>query len=340
MFLIATDEAGYGPKLGPLVVAATLWQLDALRSERVGVEVDDIADAFNRLAVPVAVGGQSIVVGDSKAVFKPQSATRRSQTSTSGSPRTPPVASYSKLEAVTLAGCRWSGIGGQRVSLAADLATQDFSAIRNQPWLVTFSEEAVSDEQSELLVSSWRSGAARLVGIQTRMVTAAEFNRCLQNGINKSDLLTQSTLGLVRSLIERCGMNGDDQIEVFCDRHGGRRYYAGPLQAAFDDTLIGVIGETQRESRYRVPFGGGEFRIRFSVKGDTFAPVAFSSMVAKYLREKAMESLNAYFQKLVGDEVDLRPTAGYPVDADRFLKEIESAVEGKRIRAEQLIRCK
>ena len=27
--VIGTDEAGYGPNLGPLVVAATAWQVDA-----------------------------------------------------------------------------------------------------------------------------------------------------------------------------------------------------------------------------------------------------------------------------------------------------------------------
>ena len=27
--LIGTDEAGYGPNLGPLVVAATAWRIDA-----------------------------------------------------------------------------------------------------------------------------------------------------------------------------------------------------------------------------------------------------------------------------------------------------------------------
>ena len=28
LYVIGTDEAGYGPHLGPLVISATLWQLD------------------------------------------------------------------------------------------------------------------------------------------------------------------------------------------------------------------------------------------------------------------------------------------------------------------------
>ena len=35
MLLIATDEAGYGPKLGPLVIVATAWSIpgDDLETE-------------------------------------------------------------------------------------------------------------------------------------------------------------------------------------------------------------------------------------------------------------------------------------------------------------------
>ena len=29
-YLVGTDEAGYGPNLGPLVVSATVWRVDTL----------------------------------------------------------------------------------------------------------------------------------------------------------------------------------------------------------------------------------------------------------------------------------------------------------------------
>ena len=28
LYVVGTDEAGYGPNLGPLVIAATVWQID------------------------------------------------------------------------------------------------------------------------------------------------------------------------------------------------------------------------------------------------------------------------------------------------------------------------
>ena len=30
-YLIGTDEAGYGPNLGPLVVSATVWRVDSVK---------------------------------------------------------------------------------------------------------------------------------------------------------------------------------------------------------------------------------------------------------------------------------------------------------------------
>jgi hypothetical protein len=48
-------------------------------------------------------------------------------------------------------------------------------------------------------------------------------------------------------------------------------------------------------------------------------PAALASMASKYLRELAMEALNAFWRHRVAG---LRPTAGYPQDARRFKAEI------------------
>ena len=34
MLVIATDEAGYGPKLGPLVIAGTVWRFEEDSNKR------------------------------------------------------------------------------------------------------------------------------------------------------------------------------------------------------------------------------------------------------------------------------------------------------------------
>jgi len=48
--------------------------------------------------------------------------------------------------------------------------------------------------------------------------------------------------------------------------------------------------------------------------------VALASMLCKYVRECLMHRFNAYWQSLLPD---LTPTAGYYVDGQRFLRDID-----------------
>ncbi|MEO1526520.1 MAG: hypothetical protein AAFX06_13875 [Planctomycetota bacterium] len=315
MIIIATDEAGYGPKLGPLVVCASVWEISG----------DDPQASFGQLATPFVRGRKRIVVDDSKAVFRPAST------------RTANDDGYDKLEMVTLAGVRWSGLADDQVRIAEHLTPQDADSIAATPWLQKFACESVPLDGVQPLVEHWCEGDARLRSVEARVVTARVFNDWCDSGANKSDLLSHLTLDLVRRRIDALETSGR-AISVYCDRHGGRRYYAPPLQAAFDDALVAVATESKSESHYRVPYGDQPFEIRFTVKGDSFAPVAFSSMVAKYLREKAMESFNNYFSSRYSGKSPLKPTAGYPVDADRFLEQIGSVVKADGIDVRELVR--
>lgn len=329
MLLIATDEAGYGPKLGPLVIAGSCWRLPEPSDVAEDLAVD-LAVAFSCVAGPAQIGGQRIVVDDSKAVFQPRSKAKSNQ----GAP------AYGLLQQVVAAGCRWAGIANDRLALVDDLAQADSNPIKQAPWLELLAGESVSTAGMQNLVSHWQSGPAQLCDLQARVITASQFNQACSAGMNKSDLLSTTTLSLVRQLLQRAAIAAGERVAVFCDRHGGRRYYAGPLQAAFDGTLVQVIAESKSESRYRVPAPEAEFSISFTVKGDSFTPVAYSSMVAKYLREKAMESINAFFAERHDAATPLRPTAGYPVDADRFLEEIQPILQREKITREDLVRLR
>ena len=59
--------------------------------------------------------------------------------------------------------------------------------------------------------------------------------------------------------------------------------------------------------------------IAFQAKGESHLPTALASMASKYLRELAMHAFNDFWR---GHVADLRPTAGYPVDAQRFKADI------------------
>ena len=169
------------------------------------------------------------------------------------------------------------------------------------------------------------------------MITAQSFNAACDKGYNKADLLSESTLGLVRSLLER---HTEEQVAVFCDRHGGRRYYGGVLQHTFPDIPVQVTSEEKGMSRYCLSGAKRSIDVRFTVKGDSFTPVAMSSLHAKYLRERMMGSFNSFFQKLHDGKEPIVPTAGYPVDADRFLVDVEPILKREKIDREQLIRSR
>ena len=55
--VVGTDEAGYGPNLGPLVVAATAWEVAAA--------ADDVDGVFTAVAADLAG-----LWGDSKQIFR------------------------------------------------------------------------------------------------------------------------------------------------------------------------------------------------------------------------------------------------------------------------------
>src|SRR5262249_32910201 len=108
-----------------------------------------------------------------------------------------------------------------------------------------------------------------------------------------------------------------------CDKHGGRDKYAGVLLHIFPDAELKVLKEGRAESRYRLVVEDRPIEFRFQAKGERFLPAALASMTAKYLRELAMAAFNAYWVKQIPG---LKPTAGYPLDAARFRREIDSAL--------------
>lgn len=316
MLLIATDEAGYGPKLGPMVVAATAWTIPGD-----GLSHDQIDAFFSGLRSPAKIGDVKIKVDDSKAVFKPGGG-------------------LAALHAVVSASHHACGQSPSTLaSVLPIIAADDCDAIATTPWLGELSGEMFLElDQTKPLIDAWHATGIGLIDVQTRIITAATFNDAIRGGANKADLLAASTLGLAQKLIHK--HPDHREVVVYCDRFGGRRYYADVLQQIFDDAFPSVIAESSQRSAYRIPIDGRVIDIAFTVKGDRFTPVALSSMHAKYLRERMMESLNSYFQRLHRSNTPLRPTAGYPVDADRFLEAIEAVIVREDIDRSKLIRSR
>src|SRR5688500_18770960 len=67
-YLVGTDEAGYGPYMGPLVISATVWQAPGPASS---------CDLYQRLAksvrpAPGSARCRRLVWGDSKVLYQPK----------------------------------------------------------------------------------------------------------------------------------------------------------------------------------------------------------------------------------------------------------------------------
>ena len=168
------------------------------------------------------------------------------------------------------------------------------------------------------------------MAIRSRAVFPEEFNALVEQHGSKGAVLSRITIGLVGNLLsEYCtsqsahdGTNTsppDEPVFVVCDKHGGRNRYGELLQNQFPDTLIEVQGEGRARSAYRWGPSAARIETQFRVGGESFLPTALASMASKYLREIAMRAFNRYWRLHVAE---LKPTAGYPVDARRFHAEI------------------
>ena len=68
-FLVGTDEAGYGPNLGPLVIVGTLWSVpDDLDADSLYEHLPGIVPPGE----PVADHRRTLVLGDSKSLYQPR----------------------------------------------------------------------------------------------------------------------------------------------------------------------------------------------------------------------------------------------------------------------------
>ncbi len=302
-YLIGTDEAGYGPNLGPLVVSASCWQTTPESS----VDLYQALRGVIRKAAPVKSLRTHLPVADSKLLYKPQAGLAALE-----------LTVLSMLAAIhdDLPDCWREIISWLDPSAAAELD--------HIPWYADYDERLpVACHADDVLY--WRDRLRRrfaacgscLTGIASRVVFAGQFNQLLDEDRNKSTSLSQITLALARDVSAPLG---EGSIQVHCDKHGGRNRYGRLLQQTFPEYFVEVYDESRESSLYRFGPSARRHEVRFSARADgSSLPTALASMVSKYVRELAMRAFNSFWQQ---HQTDLRPTAGYPQDARRFLADI------------------
>lgn len=301
-YLIGTDEAGYGPNLGPLVISATVWHApdQAANGDLYSLLDGVVSRTFRGRSNPT-----SIPIADSKTLYKPGGGLAALE--------------YGVLSTLAATGIK---VANWREAWQA-LAPHSQPWLAAIPWYRAFDRNLPLDadpEQVQCLSERFQQRiddiAVRLVTIRSVAVFPEEFNDRVDQTGSKGAVLSGLTIELIKQLLAPLG---DEAILVQCDKHGGRNKYGPLLQQAFPDHLVEVRGEGRAQSIYRWGPPNRRVEIRFVAKGESFLPSALASMASKYLRELAMMAFNQFWKKHVPG---LKATAGYPADARRFKSDI------------------
>ena len=303
-YLIGTDEAGFGPNLGPLTVSATVWRIPP---SLVDANLYDVLSPV--VSANLTDEQQRIVIADSKQLYKPHG-------------------SWKHLEAGI-----WAYFATKHTNLPTTwqdvwnwLSPDALARMETLAWYQDVAIELPRDLDLDDFTRGQRFAEEllrrdiQLQRMETVVVLPAEFNVMVDQLGSKGRLLSHVTLQLVRRILSTLD---DEPVFVVYDKHGGRNNYAPLLQELFNQSLVQVASESRAESVYRLGTPQQPVQMAFRMKGESFLPTALASMASKYLRELAMFAFNAYWQKQVPE---LRATAGYPQDAKRFRIDIDAAV--------------
>ena len=300
-YLIGADEAGYGPNLGPLVIATSVWHVSCNPLDC------DLYKLLRRVVTRSASksSNKRVAIADSKALYKAGQGIASLERNLLG-------AIASLKTAATTSRALWNALD--------PTACEQFDAL---PWhechdanLPLQADGSDIETLRACIEAGFQRAGVRLVAIAATAIFPARFNALVDEYGSKGEALSRATLQLLGRVLERCDV---EPTLVVCDKHGSRGKYQRLLQEQFPDPLIEIVREGLLESVYRWGPAAARFEARFRAKGENFLPAALASMTAKYLRELAMHAFNEYWVQQVAE---LKPTAGYPGDARRFKRQI------------------
>ena len=339
MLLIGVDEAGYGPKLGPLCHGyCAIRCADAQDSG-----APDLWELLHPSVMRHPAWPGSVAVDDSKKIY---SGGRGLDVLRHG------VLSFMECmaDAPPAAAPGPAELYGRllpesdRAKLAEDVwnaaAAGDFPIREEKPRRPKKNAVKTPDKPPQEPIPGLREMLARknatVLAVGARALSARHYNAALAGSGNKADGSWNVIVEQLAALLPLA--RPGERIHAVIDRQGGRKFYAGRISALFADAFAWVEVETPAQSVYRIEQSGRTVRVAFLVDGDGHSPpVALSSMAAKLARELCMQRLNGYFQT---HAPELKPTAGYHGDANRFLRETKALRKKLGIENEALVRRK
>lgn len=317
------DEAGYGPMLGPLAAAATVFRIadadpdegpPALWSRLGKVVARSPADRRRRLAI-----------ADSKRLKGARDG------------KAHPLRHLERGVLCMLAAADGAGIPDSDGDAFSRLGV-DLARLETRPWYREATPLPLGASRDRLAIDAARvrreldAAGVEVVGMLAEAVDEEAFNRLCRNA-GKAHVNFHAAMRLVDRIWTA---HGAAAPRVVIDRHGGRSDYVQPLMQAFPDAELEEVGRTDRISRYRLRRPDGEIVLSFEAESeDRHLPTALASMTAKLVREWSMTRFNRHFAAMAPE---VKPTAGYVADARRWLEEIAPAFRSRGVRRSDLVR--
>lgn len=313
------DEAGFGPKLGPLVVSGVAFKVPDDRVE--GCLWKMLRSSCAR---KITKKGRRLVIADSKQLYHCREDLHQLERpllvllgASGKNPRT------------------WRG-------LLDEISPEASPQLDGYPWysINDFpipAGDGVGDipTRTNAMRRDLGENEIELSGIFCDPVPEGHFNGLVDKIGNKSSLVMGRVLRLVDRILNRCTRG---HVRICVDHLGGRVRYREPLQTAFPQFALEIVDESPNRSAYRLRDQSKTVDIDFTVKGEEHSfCIALASMCSKYVRELYMRSFNDYWCR---QHDGLKPTAGYYGDADRWLKDAAPALKRLSIDHKSLVRSR
>lgn len=322
------DEAGYGPTLGPLCVALSIFRVDGWNE---GEPAPDLWSMLSRAVCRKTNDKRRrLAVDDSKKLKLANSSVNRhpcyhlergvlSFLTCRSVASALPVSDLAMLEA-----------------LGVPMPAENWYAGDAHPAPVGCSADQLAIDANVLRTALSEAGIS-LLRLGCQALSESVFNELVEAAGTKAaatELAWTTYLSEVWQVF--CGEQAVDpvSVRVVCDRQGGRAQYGGILTRIFPDSDVLTIGETATVSKYDVICRlRPTFRMSVIFKTEAESahmPVALASMTAKLVRETMMARFNRYW---CGRIPELKPTAGYALDASRWLSDVREVLSPQERRS-------
>jgi hypothetical protein len=351
VLLIGIDEAGYGPRIGPLCHGYS-----AIRCRDDHPTPPDLWKLLHPSVMRVPGFAGSTIVDDSKKVHGSPGGkellARGIRAFLSCAPGAPETSSeclnelYVRIlpeqDRIRLEEDEWCTVLAQ-VEQAEPLPEASPEEPSSEPSLgkpkrVSKSVAALGPAPEKIppVHEALSQNGITVMAVGARGMSAKHYNTVLRSGKNKADVNWSVIADQFLKLVTLA--QPGEPIHAVIDRQGGRKFYAAKVGDLFPGAMPWTESETPTTSVYRIDADGRTVRVAFMVDADgQTLPVALGSMAAKLARELCMKRLNDYFRR---HEPQLKPTAGYYGDASRFLRETRGLRKKLKIPNAALIRLK